>query len=99
MEYKISKLASQDLENIWLYTFENWSLEQADRYFNLIMNQIEFLTQNPDSGNDFSYVRKDYFRSKIKSHFIFYRIDKKNEILEIIRILHQRMDIENRFND
>lgn len=99
MEYKISKLASQDFENIWLYTFENWSLEQADRYFNLIMNEIEFLTQNPDSGNDFSFVRKGYFRSKIKSHFIFYRIDKKNEILEVIRILHQRMDLENRLND
>lgn len=99
MKYKISKLASQDLENIWLYTFENWSLEQADRYFNLLINEIEFLTQNPDSGNDFSFIRKAYFRSKIKSHFIFYRIDKKNAILEIMRILHQRMDIENRLND
>ncbi len=99
MEFKISKLASQDLENIWLYTFENWSLEQADRYFNLIMNEIEFIAQNLDSGNDFSSVRKGYFRSKTKSHFIFYRIDPKNGILEIIRILHQRMDIENRLND
>ncbi|OQA96667.1 MAG: Toxin ParE1 [Bacteroidetes bacterium ADurb.Bin217] len=99
MEYKISKLASQDLENIWLYTFENWSVEQADRYFNLIIDEIEFLTQNPDSGIDYSFVRKGYFRSKIKSHFIFYRIDIKNDVLEIIRILHQRMDIENRLND
>jgi toxin ParE1/3/4 len=99
MKYKISKLASEDLENIWLYTFENWSLEQADRYFNLIINEIEFLTQNPDSGNDYSFIRKGYFRSKIKSHFIFYRIDKQNDFLEIIRILHQRMDIENRLND
>lgn len=99
MNYKISKLASKDLEEIWLYTFENWSLEQADRYFNLIMNEIEFITQNPTSGNDFSFVREGYFRSKVKSHFIFYRIDKKNEILKIIRILHQRMDIETRLND
>lgn len=99
MEYKISKLAIQDLENIWLYTFENWSLEQADRYFNLIIDEIEYLAQNPDSGNDFSFIRKGYFRSKIKSHYIFYRIDKKNKFLEIIRILHQSMDIENRLND
>lgn len=99
MKYKISKLASQDLENIWLYTYENWSIEQADRYYNLIIDEIEFLSQNPNSGNDFSYIREGYFRSKIKSHFIFYKINEKNNILEIIRILHQKMDIENRLYD
>ena len=96
MKYLISQLASQDIENIWLYTFENWSVEQADRYFDLLMNEIEYIAKNPDSGYDFSSVRKEYFRSRIKSHFIFYRINKKNNPIEIIRILHQRMDIENR---
>lgn len=99
MEYRISILASQDLENIWLYTFENWSLEQADRYINLIIDEIEYLTQNPNSGTDFSFIRKGYFRSKMKSHFIFYRIDKKNDFIEIIRIIHQNMEIKNRLND
>ena len=27
MNYKISKQAEIDLENIWLYTFEEWSIE------------------------------------------------------------------------
>ena len=96
MKYLISQLANQDLENIWLYTFEKWSPEQADRYFDLLMNEIEYIAMNPDSGYDFSSVRKGYFRSKVKSHFIFYRINKKNNLIEIIRILHQRMDFENR---
>lgn len=99
MKYKISLLASQDLENIWLYTFENWSIEQADRYLNLIMDEIEYVAQKPDSGFDFSLVRKGYYSSRIKSHFIFYRIDQKNSIVEIIRILHQRMDIGNRLSE
>ena len=99
MKYKISFLASQDLENIWLYTFENWSIEQADRYLKLILDEIEYVAQKPDSGFDFSSVRKGYYRSRIKSHFIFYRIDQKNEIVEIIRILNQRMDIENRLSE
>ena len=99
MKYKITKLASQDLENIWLYTFENWSNEQADRYLNLIIDEIEYVAQKPDSGFDFSSVRKGYYRSRIKSHFIFYRIDHKNDVVEIIRILHQRMDIENRLSE
>lgn len=41
MNYKISLEAKNDIEKIWLYTFENWSLEQADRYLNLIFTEIE----------------------------------------------------------
>ena len=96
MSYKISVKASQDIENIWLYTFENWSLEQVDRYINLIFDEIEYLADNPNSGKDFNHIRKNYRCSKVKSHLIFYRfIDKRSDI-EIIRVLHQRMDIENR---
>jgi len=35
MKYKIRKEALNDLEKLWLYTFETWSLELAGRYFNL----------------------------------------------------------------
>lgn len=94
MNYKISKEAENDLENIWLYTFENWSIVQAYYYFDLIMDEIEYLSKNPKSGKDYSTVRKGYFRSRVKSHFIFYRINLKEEKIEIVRILHQQMDTE-----
>lgn len=99
MNIKISKEAQVDLENIWLYTFETWSKEQADRYYNLILDEIEYLTENPTSGQDFSPIREGYYRSKVKSHFIFYRINLKENAVEIIRILHQQMDIENRLSE
>lgn len=99
MNYKISIEAKNDIEKIWLYTFENWSLEQADRYFDLIMDEIEYIAEDPDSGKDFSDVRKGYLRTQIKSHFIFYKVNKKLNEVEIIRVLHQRMNIENRLND
>lgn len=99
MNYKISKEALYDLEKIWFYTFENWSMEQADYYFNLIMNEIEYLTRNPTSGKDYNKVRKGYFRSRVKSHFIFYRINLRDEEIEIIRILHQQMDISARLDE
>ena len=99
MEYKISQVANGDIENIWLYTYENWSLEQADRYFDLIMNEVEYLADNPESGKDYGHIRKGYFRSRIKSHFIFYKINHIKEEIEMIRILHQRMDIESRLDE
>ncbi len=97
--FKISNEAQNDLENIWLYTFETWSTEKADRYYNLILDEIEYLAEYPEIGKDYSHVRKGYFCSKVKSHFIFYKINKKENLIEIIRVLHQQMDIENRLND
>jgi len=98
MKYLISEKANQDIEKIWLYTFENWSLEQADRYYNLILDEIEFLSENFESGKSVDYIKKGYRASIVKSHIIFYRKSRKN-IVEIIRVLHQKMDIENRIDE
>ena|SRR5690606_25218109 len=99
MTYRISKSAQHDLEEIWLYTLENWSIKQADHYLDLIIDEVEFLAKNPLSGKDYNQVREDYYRSKVKSHFIFYRINHDEKLIEVIRILHQEMDIDNRLQD
>jgi len=98
MKYFISEKANQDIEKIWLYTFENWSLEQADRYYNLILDEIEFLSENFESGKSVDYIKKGYRASTVKSHIIFYKKSRRN-IVEIIRVLHQKMDIENRIDE
>ena len=98
MIYKLSHEAEKDLQNIWLYTFENRSNNQADHYINLILDEIEFVSLQPNSGTDYSHLRKGYFRLKIKSHFVFYKINKKKNQIEVIRVLHQRMDIENQLD-
>lgn len=93
--YRISEKAIQDLEDIWLYTFETWSQQQADRYYNLIINEIEYVANHFESGKSMSHIKEGYRAAKVKSHLIFYK-KNEDEIIEIIRILHQRMDIENR---
>lgn len=95
MRYLISEKAKQDIENIWLYTYENWSLEQADRYYNQILDEIEFVAKNFESGKPVDHIKKGYRASLVKSHIIFYKKSISN-IVEIIRVLHQKMDIENR---
>lgn len=97
LPYVISKKAVVDLEDIWLYTVEKWSLIQADRYYNLIFAEIDHICQSPTSGKAMDHVRKGYRASKVKSHLIFYRII--NQTIEIIRILHERMDIDSRLSD
>lgn len=86
------------MEEIWLYTFENWSIKQADNYLNIILDEIEYLAKNPKAAQDYSKIRKGYYRFRVRSHFIFYRIISTEKAVEIIRILHQRIDIDSRLN-
>ena len=97
LPYVISKKAVSDLEEIWLYTVEKWSVDQADRYYNLIFDEINFICKNNNAGKSMEHVRKGYRASKVKSHLLFYRI--QHNTVEVIRILHELMDIENRLND
>ncbi len=99
MTYVISQEATRDLEAIWLYSKEKWSKEQADNYLNLIFDEIESIAKEPKIGIDYSQIREGYFRSRVKSHFIFYRVNEVQNEIEVIRILHQKMDIETRLED
>ncbi len=91
-KYRISEAAINDLDGIWEYTFLKWSKEQADRYHHLIMNEIEFIAGNISSGKPMNHIKDGYLVSYVKSHMIFFK--RKDRIVEIIRILNQRMDIE-----
>lgn len=91
-KYRISETAIRDLDGIWEYTFHKWSTEQADRYYSLIMNEIEFIAGNVTSGKPMNHVKMGYFASYVKSHMILFK--KNEDIVEVIRVLHQQMDIE-----
>lgn len=99
MNYNVSNVATADLENIWLYTFENWSIELADRYLQLILDEFYYLSKDPYSGKDRSDIRVVYRSSKVKSHFIFYTIEVHSAHIKIERVLHESMDIPNRLWD
>jgi len=95
LKYRISKKADQDLDDIWYHTYNKWSITQADRYYDLIMDEIDFLSENIYSGKSRDYIKEGYKSTTIKSHIIFYKI-AEDGILEVIRILHQKMDLESR---
>ncbi len=63
--YVISKKAVADLEEIWHYTVEKWSVEQADRYYNLIFDEINYICKNSNAGKSMEDVRKGYHASKV----------------------------------
>jgi toxin ParE1/3/4 len=88
--YRLSPEARADLEDIWLYTAERWSLEQADRYHNRLIDALEALADTPARGVAADHIRPGYRRLRAGSHVVFYL--PLREGIEIIRILHSRMD-------
>ncbi len=92
-KYRISEQAINDLNDIWIYTLNKWSKEQADRYYDLIIDEIEFISDNFLTGKSVEQTRKNYRMTRIKSHLIFYR-KVENNIVDVVRILHQRMNIK-----
>ena len=89
----ISTEAQSDLEKIWIYTLKKWSKEQANRYYSLIIDEIDFLRSNPHTGKSAEYIRSNYRISFVKSYIIFYQLENE-KTLKVVRILHQSMDIE-----
>jgi toxin ParE1/3/4 len=89
--------AINDLNEIWLYTFEKWSEKQADKYYSLLEYACLEIGNNAELGKEYNGVETSLFGLKTGKHIIFYRIITKQEI-EIIRILHERMDLKNSFD-
>jgi len=97
-EYRLTNKAVEDLNGIWNYTAEEWSEEQADSYYEMLLNSCQALANNPELGKNYGGVTTDLFGLKANRHIIFYRklVDKT---VEIIRILHGRMDLKNRITE
>jgi len=90
--------AINDLNSIWDYTFEKWSENQADFYYNTIKIAFQEIAKNSQIGKKYSEINSNLFGLKSGKHIIFYHIISENEI-EVIRILHERMDLKNRLSE
>lgn len=92
MNVRISSVALNDLENIFQYTLIHWSLQQANHYYRLIIQEFERMTLNFESGTELNHIKLGYRLFRVKAHFIIGR-KSEDECIEIIRILHRRMDL------
>ena len=89
---QFTKLALDDLIDIWDYTVKEWSENQAEKYYNLILASCSDLADNPQLGKSYEIVTSKVLGYKCGQHIIFYREIFENEI-EIARVLHCMMDL------
>jgi len=87
-----SPSAQRDIDSIFDYSAEYWGAPQAVRYVEDLRDICLSLANGTRRGQAVDYVRQGYSRIKAGSHFIFYRQSPTKT--EIVRILHQRMNVE-----
>jgi toxin ParE1/3/4 len=97
-KYKLTNKSVDDLTQIWNYTFDEWSESQADKYYQMLLDNCEEIANNPDLGKNYSGVIENLLGFKAGRHIIFYRRIEDN-FVEITRIIHEQMDLKNRIKD
>lgn len=95
--FNITPRAKADLNNIWNYTVETWSTEQADRYITDIYKKFSWLANRPNVGKHRPDILDSYYCFPHAQHLIFYLIRKKS--IDIIGVPHRSMDIDRFFED
>lgn len=91
----LTQKARDDLLAIGRYTRRQWGKAQQIRYLTQLDSAFHDLADKPDLGRACDDIREGYFKYGVGKHLIFYRRTGKGRI-EIVRILHGRMDIEQR---
>ncbi len=97
-KYYLTKKAVADLANIWDYTLEKWSEQQADNYYENLISSFEEITEKPFLGKNYEGITPNLFGLRVRKHIIFYR-EISTEEIEITRILHGSMDLKRRIRE
>jgi len=96
--YNLTKKAAADLALIWNYTFDTWSENQADQYYYMLLDSCQEIADRRVSGKQYEGIYTGLLGIKAGKHIIFYR-QINNDVVEIARILHERMDLKKRIRE
>ena len=96
--YHLTKKATVDLAHIWNYTIDTWSENQADQYYYTLLDSCQDIADRRVSGKQYEGIYTGLLGIKAGKHIIFYR-QISQDVVEITRILHERMDLKKRIRE
>ena len=88
---RFTPAARADLTGIWKYTAQHWDTEQADRYIEEVHGVCLALATGEMVSRPVD-LRLGTRKARSGSHMIYVR--EGADTLDVIRILHQRQDVE-----
>lgn len=89
-QLRFSAQAETELQEIWLYSVENWSVAQADDYVASIIVTAKRLTEGFVFSRPADHIAKGYHFCASGSHHLYFRVD--GDMIVVERIIHQSRD-------
>ncbi|WP_299979100.1 type II toxin-antitoxin system RelE/ParE family toxin [uncultured Pseudoteredinibacter sp.] len=90
--FSLSHKAKADLKSILSYTQKKWGREQRLIYAKQFDLSFHRLAETPEAGHNCDHIKTGYRKFPCASHIIFYRYIPQAGI-QIVRVLHKRMDV------
>jgi toxin ParE1/3/4 len=91
LKIRLTSQARSDLDGIGVYTRDEWGMDQAMRYLTALDQCFQHLAKTSDAGRPRPDIRPGLFSERCNRHVVFFR--RTSNSLEILRILHDRMDV------
>jgi toxin ParE1/3/4 len=93
MSYRLTELAAQDLVDIIEYTIIKWGIGQSQKYQAAFLRVFDRLGKNPFAlgSRPLSDLAAGGRAINAEQHIVIYR--NVDADVEILRILHQRMNL------
>jgi len=99
MAVRLSALAREQIQDIWLYTEKTWGERQATDYVNGLFYLFGVL---PDKKHLWRVLSRESLRGAFcapyREHLVFFRQLPSGD-LGILAVLHHRQDIPNHLKD
>ena len=90
----LTPAARADLSDIWAYTADRWGIDQAETYIRAIMATCTALADARAQSRPADHIRPGLRKIASGRHMIYLR---GTSPVTILRILHQRMDVDAHF--
>jgi len=85
---RLTKLAAQDLDDLYSWGFDHWGEAQADRYYDGLLRRFERIREAPLLYQAVDDIRPGYRRAVYEKHAIYYVIDGDAVVIRAI-VKHQ----------
>jgi toxin ParE1/3/4 len=92
MPYAFKNAALSDVREISRYTRKTWGKEQEAVYIKGLFKCFERIAQRETVNTDYAHIQPGCFKFKISHHLIIFQWLEDGRP-EIIRVLHENMDV------
>ncbi len=99
MKVRHSRAARRQISEIWRYSAPLWGEKRADEYLRAIDAAIRDVAEGRRSARPCDHLLAGLTRVSVGSHHVYFMLDRKNDVLHVVVVLHQRMDPSRHLTD